>query len=115
MARTATRSRASQPPEALWAPTGTLTIDTVASHWTTVHALLGASPALAADLSAIERVDTAGVQLLVQVRRIAAGVGQTVQVRGLTMSPDVRHLLGISDEAASAARVTPAGVVGQEG
>ena len=97
-----------------WAPAGTLTIDTVAAHWTTLQAHLGATTPLAMDLAAVERVDTAGVQLLLQARRLAAGIGQTVQVQHFPMAPDARRLLGITDDAAAAAHDDPAMVTGQE-
>lgn len=100
---------------ATWAPAGTLTIDTVAGHWAALHALLGAGGPLVVDLAAVERIDTAGVQLLLQARRVAASVGRPVQVRGLAMPHVTRRLLGISEDAAVAAQATPAVMAGQEG
>ena len=104
-----------QDPHVRWAPTGTLAIDTVASHWTTLQAQLGSRRGIEADLSAVERVDTAGVQLLLQLRRTCDSVGQALQVRGLAMPSDTSRLLGITNEAAAAAQVTPADAAGQEG
>lgn len=98
-----------------WAPAGTLTIDTVAAHWSSLQSHLGAGRPLAVDLAAIDRIDTAGTQLLLQVRRVAEAVGQPVQVHGLTMPPETRRLLGISEDAAPAAQVSPAIATGQEG
>lgn len=114
MAHKSTRSAA---PDAVttWAPSGTLTIETVAGHWATLQAHLGAGRPVAMNLAAIERIDTAGVQLLLQARRVAAGVGHPVQVHGCAIAPDTRRLLGISEDAAVAAQVTPALVPGQEG
>jgi len=99
----------------LWAPSGTLTIDTVAAHWASLQASLAAGPSVHIDLTGIERVDTAGVQLLLQARRVAAGAGHPVSVRGFSLPADSRRLLGMTEDAALAAQVTPADVTGQEG
>ena len=98
-----------------WAPTGTLTINTVAAHWASVQAHLGTDRPLQIDLAAIDRIDTAGAQLLVQVRRVARDIGQVVHVHGLAMPADTRRLLGILEDAAPAAQATPALATGQEG
>lgn len=98
-----------------WAPTGTLTIDTVAAQWSSVQTLLGAGRPLQVDLAAIDRIDTAGTQLLLQVRRVAGGTGQAVRLHGLAMPTDTRRLLGVLEDAAFAAQMTPATVTGQEG
>lgn len=108
-----TRTNADTP--LTWAPTGTLTIDAVASHWSSLQAHLGAGRALEIDLAAIERIDTAGMQLLLQVRRVASDSGQAVRMQGLQMNPDTRRLLGVLEHAAFAAQVTPATATGQEG
>ena len=115
MARKGTRTSAAHDAPTTWAPAGTLTIDTVAGHWTTLQVHLGAGRPLSVDLAAIQRVDTAGVQLLLQARRVAAAVGQSLHVQGLAMAAETRRLLGISEEAAIAAQMTPADVTGQEG
>lgn len=114
MTRTKTNDHATAAP-ASWSPTGTLTIDTVAAHWADVQAHLGTDRPLQIDLAAVDRVDTAGAQLLVQVRRVARGIGQVVHVHGLAMPADTRRLLGILEDAAPAAQATPVLATGQEG
>lgn len=96
-----------------WAPEGTLTIDTVGEHWSALRARIGQGQAVHADLAAISRVDTAGIQLLLEARRTAAGVGQEFRVSGLVVPAETCELLGITNEAANAA--SPATVAGQEG
>ncbi|MGV3518820.1 STAS domain-containing protein [Luteitalea sp.] len=97
-----------------WAPTGTLTIDTVSEQWQTLRPRLQDASETQADLGGITRVDTAGIQLLLQAQRTAAGAGHTFHVTGVPMSSEARALLGITDDAAVAA-TTPAGRAGQEG
>ncbi len=98
----------------VWAPTGTLTIDTVTEQWNALRPRLQDVPETQADLGGITRVDTAGIQLLLQARRTAAGAGHTFHVTGMPISSEARALLGITEDAASAA-TTPAGRAGQEG
>ena len=96
-----------------WAPEGTLTIDTVAGHWSALSACIGHGQAVHADLARVSRVDTAGIQLLIEARRTAASVGQDFRVTGLVVPAETCELLGITNDAANAA--TPAPSAGQEG
>lgn len=97
-----------------WAPTGPLAIDTVASQWTALQAQLASGLAVAIDLTGATRVDTAGVQMLVQAQRAAAAAGRPLQVHGLALAPDTCRLLGIP-MAAVAVDDIPVLAAGQEG
>jgi ABC-type transporter Mla MlaB component len=99
-----------------WTPAGPLTVETVAERWRHLHAQLGHGCGVRADLAGVSRVDTAGVQLLLQARRTAQGTGQCFDVQGLALPDETRRLLGVTNDAAlEAAQMTPAPAVGQEG
>lgn len=114
MPRTSRKASAVTTARSAWAPTGTLTIDTVSEQWQALRPRLQDAPETHADLGGITRVDTAGIQLLLQAQRTAAGAGHAFHVTGVPMSSEARALLGITDDAAVAA-TTPAARAGQEG
>ncbi|BCS35098.1 hypothetical protein TBR22_A43240 [Luteitalea sp. TBR-22] len=100
--------------QSVWAPTGTLTIDTVADHWGDLCPRLAED--VRADLSAVTRVDTAGVQLLIAARRVAREAGRHFHVHAATLPGGAAALLGItSDVVVVTTATTPAPRAGEKG
>jgi len=61
---------------------GDLTIYHAAAHKAALLAALAASERLELDLSAVAEIDTAGLQLLILVKREAAAAGKSVVISG---------------------------------
>lgn len=73
---------------------GALTFDTVPDLLERSMPLLAGCPALEIDLAQVERVDSAGLALLTEWARLAAGLQQ--QLAYINMPPQMRDLVRVS-------------------
>jgi anti-anti-sigma regulatory factor len=75
-----------------WTPGGSLTIEHAAEYWSAAAGTLTTAAGGHVDLSAVDRVDSAGLQLLIAVRRTLEQRGLVWRLTGC--SPGVVETIG---------------------
>jgi phospholipid transport system transporter-binding protein len=84
--------------DADWTVSGVLDVGTIPAVLAASRALWGSAPELTVDLSAVTRIDSAALALLIEWRRDAARRGRRLTIRGApTAIASIAELCGVRE------------------